>query len=225
VTVSVVMIVRNGARFFARAIESVLDQTRPPTEIVVVDGRSIDETVAIASRYKVAVTQQPATGIADARNHGIASTRGRLIAFLDHDDYWLPTKLERQIDALERDRAAGYSVTMLNRVAASDGSAVHPALAQQLATGPVLGLTPSTLVVRRSVLGTTGPFDPAFGVGCDSDWFVRAADFGVQRAVVDEVLVEKVLHDRNASIDAAANRRELLHIMRESMRRKRQLSR
>jgi glycosyltransferase involved in cell wall biosynthesis len=225
VTVSVVTIVRNGARFLARAIESALDQTRPPAEILVVDGRSIDDTAAIAARYGIALTQQPATGIADARNHGIASTEGQLIAFLDHDDRWLPTKLERQIEAFENSRAAGYCITMLRPAQADDRIASHPVFAPQLARGPIRGLTPSTLVLRRSVLARIGLFDPAFGVGCDTEWFVRAADLGVALTVVDEVLVEKLLHDRNVSIDTAANRRELLHIARASVRRKQQLAR
>lgn len=218
------MIVHNGARFLAGAIESVLDQTQPPSEILIVDGQSIDETVEIATSYKVAVTQQPATGIADARNHGIANTQGRLVAFLDHDDRWMSTKLERQQDALERNPAAGYCVTMLSRAAADDGTAVHPVLSPQLAERPVRGLTPSTLVIRRSALATIGLFDPAFGIGCDTDWFVRASDLGVAREVVDEVLVEKLLHDRNASIDVDASRRELLNIVRLSVQRKRQLA-
>ena len=218
------MIVRNGDRFLSAAIESALGQTRPPDEVLVVDGGSSDRTVPIAVQYGVAVTQQPATGIADARNHGIASTCGRLLAFLDHDDVWLPTKLERQIEALEKNSAAGYSVTMLRAIPAAHSITVHPVLAPLLARGPVRGLTPSTLVLRRSVLTTVGLFDPAFGIGADTDWFVRAADLGVTGAVVDEVLVEKQLHDRNASIDAGATRRELLRAARMSVQRKRHLA-
>jgi glycosyltransferase involved in cell wall biosynthesis len=224
VTVSVVMIVRNGDRFLAAAIESVLAQTRPPSEILVVDGGSSDLTVEVAVRYGVGVTQQPATGIADARNHGVAGTSGRLIAFLDHDDRWLPTKLECQVHALQNDRSAGYCITMLRRAPAGQGITVNPVLAPQLATGPVVGLTPSALLLRRSVLATVGLFDPSFGIGCDTEWFVRAADLGVTRVVVDEVLVEKLLHDRNASIDADASRRELLRIARTAVRRKRRVA-
>lgn len=222
-TVSVVMIVRNGARFLAGAIESVFDQTHPPDEILVVDGRSTDETVAIAARCGALVTQQPRTGIADARNHGIAGTHGQFVAFLDHDDRWLPTKLERQLEAFADEHAAGYCVTLLREVAV-DGMAVHPVLAPQLARGPVRGLTPSTLMVRRSALETIGLFDPGYGVGCDSEWFARAAGLGLPQALVDEVLVEKVLHDRNASIDTAGTRRALLRVLRVSVRRKQRLA-
>jgi glycosyltransferase involved in cell wall biosynthesis len=218
VTVSIVMIVRNGARLLAGAIESVLDQTLQPDEILVVDGRSTDETVAIATGYGASVTQQPRTGIADARNHGIASTQGQLVAFLDHDDRWLPTKLERQLEAFA-DHTAGYCVTLLREVAV-DGMAVHPVLAPQLARGPVRGLTPSTLMVRRNALETIGLFDPGYGVGCDSEWFARAAGLGIPQVLVDEVLVEKVLHDRNASIDTAGTRRALLRVLRVSVRHK-----
>ena len=213
------MVVRDGARFLAGAIESVLDQTRPPDEILVVDGCSADETLAVAARYDVAVVQQPGTGIADARNFGITRTRGQLVAFLDNDDRWLPTKLERQLDALDQDSAAGFCVTMLDRAAADDGTPVHPVLAPQLELGPVRGLTPSALVVRRSALETIGLFDPEFGLGCDTEWFARASALQVPRVDIEDVLVEKLLHDRNASIDTAATRSALLRIIRLSVRR------
>lgn len=223
--VSVVMIVRDGARFLPGAIESVLAQTCPPDEIMLIDGASTDETTQIAARYGVAIEQQPATGIADARNHGIARTNGELVAFLDCDDRWLPTKLERQSVLFDVPTQADYSVTMLLRRPAGAGIAIHPVFADHLASGPVRGLTPSTLVVRRSVVDRIGLFDGALGLGCDSDWFARASRLDLRRVDVDEVLVHKILHDANASIDVASTRRALLCTVRDAVRHQQRLHR
>lgn len=97
-TVSAVIPAYNAAPFIARAIESVLAQTRPVLEVLVVDDGSRDETAVIAERFgpPVRVIRQANAGPSAARNHGARLSRGEWIALLDADDAWLPTKLERQ---------------------------------------------------------------------------------------------------------------------------------
>ena len=95
--VSVVMPVHNGERFLAEAIDSVLDQTYPHREIVVVDDGSVDRSAEIARSRPVRYLRQANRGVAAARNAGLAVARGDFIAFLDQDDTWLPHKLEAQL--------------------------------------------------------------------------------------------------------------------------------
>lgn len=97
--VSVVIPAYNAAATLSRAIESVLAQTHPAGEIIVVDDGGADDLEAIRTRFGDRVTwiRQPNGGASSARNRGIDAACGELIAFLDADDYWEPTKLETQV--------------------------------------------------------------------------------------------------------------------------------
>ncbi len=103
-TVSVVIPTFNRAHLIGAALRSVLVQTRQPDEILVIDDGSTDETEALVRREfgeRVRYIRQPNAGAAAARNHGMRLATGDLIAFLDSDDFWLPTKLEQQVAFLE----------------------------------------------------------------------------------------------------------------------------
>ena len=103
-SVSVVIPAYNAAKHIARTIESVLAQTRPADEIIVVDDGSSDGTAEIvkAFRDKVRYLHQKNAGASVARNTGIEAATHEWIAFLDGDDEWLPEKLELQMSLLQR---------------------------------------------------------------------------------------------------------------------------
>lgn len=89
----------NAERFLADAIRSVLGQTQPPFECLIIDDGSTDSTADVARSYEgVRCISQPNGGDAHARNRAIAEAHGDLIAFLDADDVWLPRKLELQME-------------------------------------------------------------------------------------------------------------------------------
>ena len=92
--VSVIVTCFNQACFLTEAIESVLAQSYPRTEILVVDDGSTDATAAVAARYPVRCLRQPNAGLAAARNTGIAATAGPMLVFLDADDRLLSGALE-----------------------------------------------------------------------------------------------------------------------------------
>jgi glycosyltransferase involved in cell wall biosynthesis len=97
--VTAVIPVYNGAALIRRSIESVLAQTRPADELIVVDDGSTDETSSIVRSYGASVryVHQRNSGVAAARNKGVEQATSEWIAFLDADDYWEPLKLERQL--------------------------------------------------------------------------------------------------------------------------------
>jgi glycosyltransferase involved in cell wall biosynthesis len=115
--ISVVVRVRDGARFPANAIASVLAQTYRPLEVIVVDDGSTDESAAIARAFSdVRVIGQGPQGVAAARNTGVQASRGELIAFLDADDTWLPGKLVAQARYLSEHPRAGYVLCRMKNV-------------------------------------------------------------------------------------------------------------
>ncbi|MHC5083841.1 MAG: glycosyltransferase family 2 protein, partial [Planctomycetota bacterium] len=102
--ISVVIPAYNAEATVARAINSVLAQTRPADEIIVVDDGSTDNTAEVVRSFGEAVIfiQQENAGVSVARNKGIETATGDWIAFLDSDDEFLPDKLKLQCDHLVR---------------------------------------------------------------------------------------------------------------------------
>ncbi len=188
-SVSVVIPAMNAAGYIRRAIESVLRQTVHPREIIVVDDGSTDTTVALVSEYGSAATclRQAHKGLSAARNEGVERSAADWIAFLDADDEWLPTKLERQLAILGR--YPGLRWCSCHRRDIGPGQATDPAspasLLALLAERPVLPLVmvmaaglsvaPSGIVVRRSLLRESGGFDPSLCYSQDRDLWLRIA--------------------------------------------------
>jgi glycosyltransferase involved in cell wall biosynthesis len=223
-SVSVVLIVRNGERFIAEALESVCRQTVKPVEILVVDGQSTDKTVEIARGFPtVTIVPQASRGLANAYNEGIAAAQGRLLAFISHDDQWLPEKLERQVAFMAANPDTLLTVTHVRHVLHAGASAPE-GFRTELLDRAVPGFIMETLVARREVFDRVGLFDPAFPVSEDTDWFARAKDAGVALAVLPESLVIKRVHDTNASLSNLQINALLLRALRRSVERKRAAS-
>jgi len=103
-TISVVIPAYNVEQCITRTIESVLAQTHPADEIIVIDDGSTDKTIEVVRTFgdKVILIEQENGGASLARNNGIKAAKSRWIAFLDADDEWLEEKLELQIDLLKQ---------------------------------------------------------------------------------------------------------------------------
>ncbi len=99
--VSVVMAAKNYGRFLAESVDSVRAQTVTDWELLIVDDGSTDDTPQVAARYRddqrIRYVKSDRLGQTRAKNLGIDLSRGEIIAFLDADDVWLPTKLEKQL--------------------------------------------------------------------------------------------------------------------------------
>ena len=218
VRIVAVLATRNEERFIAGCLENLF---RQGVQVYLCDNDSTDRTVEIARRYAgVTVVAQSSAGIANAYNEGIMRARCDLLAFVSHDDRWLPNKLESQLAALAARPDALLSFTHVQHVLA-EGEAPPPGFRTELLEKPVPVFIMETLVARRAAFERIGFFDPAFAVAEDVDWFSRARDAGLPAVVVPQTLVLKSVHDANASLTHAANNQLLLKALRQSLARKR----
>jgi glycosyltransferase involved in cell wall biosynthesis len=182
--VSVVIPCYNQARFLGDAIESVLAQTYPHLEVLVVDDGSADNTQLIATRYPgVRCVRQPNQGPAAARNAGIRHTTGGYLVFLDADDRLMPGALEIGLQSLNRSPACALAIGH-HQLIVSEGfpiptappPVVEPDLYRQLLRGCFIP-HPASLMFRRSVFDTVGGFDPSrhFAGAEDYELYLRVA--------------------------------------------------
>ena len=177
--VSVVIPAYNGEAFVADAIESVLAQTLPASEIVVVDDGSSDGTLSVAQRYAskgVRCIQQRNQGPSAARNAGIAATTGELIGFLDCDDIWLPQKTALQAEYL----AASPDVGLVAAHAWFWDPRTNRRWLERMDAGRKYEIlirncigTPSGVMVRRRALEDVGGFDLAHSHIADWELWAR----------------------------------------------------
>jgi len=220
--VSVILPVLNGSQFLSTAIESVLRQSLPPGELLVVDGGSTDGSRAIAASYSgVKLLSQSGTGLANAWNQGIRAATGTLIAFIESDDYWAVDKLERQCSCMNDRPHLDYVIGRV-RFFLEAGHAVPPGFKAGLLEGDQIGRIPGTLMVRRGVFDHVGLFDESLSIAADVDWFARCKDAGVRWELLDHVFLNKRVHDENLSNNAGENTRQLLSVLRRSVERQRE---
>lgn len=106
----------NAARFIERSIEAALNQTMPPSEVIIVDDGSSDETVEIAKRYPVVIVRHEGNkGLAAARNTGVRSARNQLVASIDADCVPRPDWLEKLLERMTEETVAGAGGQLVER--------------------------------------------------------------------------------------------------------------
>jgi glycosyltransferase involved in cell wall biosynthesis len=192
--VSAAIITHNRARYLGEAIESVLGQTAPDLELIVVDDGSTDETADVVAPYldRIRYVRQERRGKAAARNTAVELARGELIAFCDSDDRWYPDRLERQLAALELHPHVGMVHGHVDVVDA-DGrllpdrtsaarelfGAAHRPRASYASYAFDCRCLSSTILVPRTVFDVVGPYDCELGIE-DYDFYLRLVlDFEV----------------------------------------------
>jgi len=179
-SISVVIPAHNRASLLPRALRSVLAQTLPPLEIIVVDDGSSDPTRQLIEQHfpRVRYLYQANQGVSSARNRGIEAAHGDWIALLDSDDEWLPEKLRLQMQALQAQPGIrlchteeiwirnGRRVNAMNKHAKGGGLIFRQCL-------PRCVISPSAALIHRSLLNEAGLFDEALPACEDYDLWLR----------------------------------------------------
>src|SRR5829696_2208589 len=183
-TISAIIPAYNAERFIADAVRSVLDQSIPVLECVVVDDGSSDRTAEIVDAFgaRASVVRQANRGVSAARNRGVARSRGQLLAFLDADDSWHPERLERQLDALAA-APAHEAVVCATRVVDDGGAELGTVSPDPRVSVERLLLWRSTtvsvssnLLVRREAFEAIGGFDESLSNSADWDLLLRLVE-------------------------------------------------
>lgn len=227
--VSINLCCYNSERYLAATLDSIVAQTYRDWELVIINDGSRDSTEEIVKRYVAAgwpiqYHPQANAGLGAARNKALELSRGEFIALIDHDDLWMPDKLERQVALFANPRVGlVYSDAL---VIGADERVVRPYMPHdRMARGNVLNdlfladfLACSTAVIRRSAIDEVGPFRPELRITEEYElWFRIAGKYEFD--FVDAPLMKWRLHATNATWNSKRTRDENAAVLAEVVRR------
>jgi glycosyltransferase involved in cell wall biosynthesis len=222
-SIAVIIPTYNSMKHFKETMESVLNQTLSPDEILVNDDGSTDGTPDFAESYgpPVRVFRRANQRQSASRNFAATQTQCEWLAFLDHDDLWQPNKLQRQMEELIRNPAADLCYCARLSFDEDDGSfrpgnvfAVPPAYDIRRALYVNTTFMPGSVVIRRSTYLAFGGFNPSIKLVEDWDLWLRLLHAGVQFAAYQEPLLSMRIHVGNQSNNAIAALEEQKEIYR-----------
>jgi glycosyltransferase involved in cell wall biosynthesis len=192
--ISCIVPVYNGGRYLREAVDSIVEQTHRPLEIIVVDDGSTDETAEVAANYgdRIKYLRQPNLGYAAAKNSGLDSARGEFIAFLDADDVWHPEKLARQLTRLRSEPEIDLCFTRYQNFWMPDLAEEERRYQDSPLAQPQTSWSISTLLTRRAVFERFGIFHDGSRELANMTWFLRA----VERGAVVDVLADILMYRR-----------------------------
>jgi glycosyltransferase involved in cell wall biosynthesis len=195
--ISVVIPAYNAAKTIKSTLESVLSQTYPDFELIVINDGSQDATLDIVSQFedqRIKVFSYENSGPQKSRNRGLSQAAGEYISFIDADDLWTPDKLEQQLQTFEADLQASVVYSWSDEIDERDTvtrsgqrSTLEGVVFEALLKHNFLG-SGSNPLIRKQALSDVGGFDPSILAGQDWDmWLTLAAHYAF--AVVPQVQV------------------------------------
>ena len=220
--VSVVIATYNQAEYLGYTIESVLNQTYPSIELIVVDDGSTDSTPDVAARFggRITYIRQANTERGAARNRGLAEARGEFIAFLDSDDIWLPDKIKNEVEYLRQHPDVGFVYSDREYIDA-DGRYIgygrapehHGWLTAELLKQNFVCL--SANLARREAMLKTGGFPEGRLISGSEDWvaWIRLST-EVQFGYLPVITVLYRIHPANTMNNAPAMERAMTNAIK-----------
>lgn len=218
--VTVVIPTYGRPEYLVDAVRSVVDQTYDPVELVVVDDHSPEPIAPVLDdvatdgldRFRC-VRHEENRGANAARRTGIEAGRGEYVAFLDDDDYWRPSLVERAVDAFERDGPSPDVVVVSAEMVdgAGDRIGTTPIAASgrvtpDLLAGDVKAGTFSQTVVRRDLVERVGYPDERLPSWQDKEWHIRLSEHARYASIADLLVVRRVADHEQISDNYAEKR-------------------
>jgi len=219
--VSVIIPTYNRGWVVQEAIDSVLDQDFSDYELIVVDDGSNDNTREILGVYGKAITvlQQSNRGVSAARNRGIAEAAGRLIAFLDSDDLWLPRKLSTQVKFFEENADAVINQTQ--EIWIRNGLRVNPKKRHHKFSGMIFErslalclVSPSAVMIKKSLFDAVGVFDERLPACEDYDLWLRVSCRYPVHLMDTPLIIKRGGHDDQLSKAAGLDKYRIQSLMK-----------
>ncbi|WP_025742443.1 glycosyltransferase family A protein [Aquimarina pacifica] len=198
--ISVIIPAYNAANFIKESIDSILAQTYPIAEIIVVDDGSTDATKDIIQQFdNIQYIYQKNQGTAVALNTGIKASKGDFFALLDHDDLWHKSKIEKQIQCFINEPSLDLVFTNITNFLSPDMDAD---LIKTIDFSPktMVGIHKSALLVRTSSFLKVGMFDTNSNTQDLLEWYARFKDIGLNEYILPEVLVQRRIHGTNQTL-------------------------
>lgn len=216
--VSAVIALYNGSNHIIEAIESVLFQTTKVGELIIVDDGSTDDGVSVIQNYilnndiqdfQIQIIRQENSGQGSARNAGASNAIHPFIGFLDQDDTWSATHVEKLLKEICSDPSIGWVYTDFNEFDEQNRYIRRQFLAKQNYSPPMnslfgfidqdLMMLPSSALIRRQAFLAIGGFDTQFRGYEDDDLFIRLLVSGWDFKYLPEALVNYRIHPDNSS--------------------------
>lgn len=235
--VTVITPLYNSSAFIRATLDSLKAQTFTNWESILIDDGSTDDTAQVVQPYladsRFRLIQQDNRGIAGARNTGLKDARGEWICLLDHDDLWLPTKLQKQLDYaheynLDIVCTDAFIVTESERWVYSRGFPDIAAAVQRAPIDPSVDvfeqcirldfLCASSVMLKRALFEKHGLFDPEAVPSDDYDMWLRCMAEG-RGGFVAEPLIEYIVHAGNYSRNEIRLNEKTIHVLQRHRKR------
>ena len=221
--ISVIIPAFNAERYLAAAIDSVLNQTLQPDEIIVVNDGSTDRTPAVLAGYddRIVVIEQGNGGISVANNRGVAVACGSFLSFLDADDLWVANKLEKQMDWMKRHPETEAVFGHVRQFVSEDLNE-NDRSRLFCPPDPQAGIMKITMLIRRTAFDRVGTFDEDLRNADFVDWYARALDEGLRTYMLPEIVALRRQHNANLGVVArGVQRRDNVAVLKRALDRRR----
>ncbi|OYU93651.1 MAG: hypothetical protein CFE21_19665 [Bacteroidetes bacterium B1(2017)] len=198
--IGVIISVFNAEKYLSESLDSVLNQSMPAKEIIVINDGSKDHSIDILKRYgkKIKLIDRENKGVPYSVNEGISLVKQPWISFNDGDDIWAPNKLELQYNYLLDHKDLRILFGMMRQFISPELSETDKA-SIYVPVNPEKAFIRPAMLVHQSVFAKHGLFNPSLKAGDFIEWFQRIKEKDVKFDFIDEVVYFRRLHKNSLS--------------------------